>query len=534
MTATTITPLTLWTWLHDGEEIVVADVRDGGPYSRSHILVAASIPLAQIEYLAPTLIPHLSTHTVIVDNGDETHAQSAAEILIANGYSNIHVLEGGNTAWERAGYQLFSGSGIISKAFGELVEHELDTPRIDAHMLKLWQDEQRNFISVDSRPLAEYRTISLPNGADCPGAELVLRVPALLEDESTPIVVNCAGRTRSIIGAQSLRNAGVRNPIYALKNGTMGWMLEGFEYVKGAQNMVPEPAGEDLERAQTLARHVQEEHGVRTISLSQLDKFLNEEDRTTYVFDVRQSDVYERGHIPGSVHAAGGQLVQATDTYAAVRNARIVLVDEHMVQSVMTAHWLQQMGWDVFVLEGGMSRATESGARVGRVLNVGLREATGVHMAEIHQEVLSGVITVIDVGESYWYREGRIPGSYYAMRSHIVSALSRFATDSKIVFCCSDGRTAPLAASDALKLGYTNVAWLRGGRGEWKKLGESFERIGEETDLLLLTETDDMWYPPWARKEGVEEAIMQYLTWETGLLEPVSRETYLTFSLTGR
>jgi rhodanese-related sulfurtransferase len=534
MAATAITPLTLWTWLHDGEEIVVADARDGGPYSRSHILVAASIPVAQIEYLAPTLIPRLSTRVVIVDNGGETYAQSAAEILIANGYSNIHVLEGGNTAWEQAGYQLFAGSGIISKAFGELVEHELDTPRIDASTLKLWQEEQRKFVSVDSRPLAEYRTISLPNGSDCPGAELVLRVPALLEDESTPIVVNCAGRTRSIIGAQSLRNAGVRNPIYALKNGTMGWMLEGFEYVKGAHNMVPEPAGEDLLRAQRLASAVREQHGVRAISTQQLDEFLGDQERTTYIFDVRQSDAFERGHIPGSVYAPGGQLVQATDTYAAVRNARIVLVDEHMVQSVMTAHWLQQMGWDVFVLEDGMSRATETGARVGRVLNVGLREANGVYATDLQQEILSDTITVIDVGESYWYREGRIPGSYYAMRSQLATALARFTPNTRIVFCCSDGRTAPLAASDALKLGYTNVAWLRGGRGEWKKLGESFERIGEDTDSLVLTETDDMWYPPWARKEGVEEAIMQYLTWETGLLEPVSRETYLTFSLTGK
>jgi len=33
-----------------------------------------------------------------------------------------------------------------------------------------------------------------------------------------------------------------------------------------------------------------------------------------------------------------------------VRNARIVVVDEHMVQSVMTAHWLARMGWEVHVL----------------------------------------------------------------------------------------------------------------------------------------------------------------------------------------
>ncbi|CPR01703.1 sulfurtransferase [Bordetella pertussis] len=42
-------------------------------------------------------------------------------------------------------------------------------------------------------------------------------------------MVNCAGRTRSIIGAQSLINAGVPNPVFALRNGTMGWALAGHK-----------------------------------------------------------------------------------------------------------------------------------------------------------------------------------------------------------------------------------------------------------------------------------------------------------------
>lgn len=49
-----------------------------------------------------------------------------------------------------------------------------------------------------------------------------------MNSAQTPIVVNCAGRTRSIIGAQSLINAGLRNPVYALRNGTIGWTLAGL------------------------------------------------------------------------------------------------------------------------------------------------------------------------------------------------------------------------------------------------------------------------------------------------------------------
>ena len=39
---------TLRAWLGDGAEIALIDVRDGGPFSRSHLLLASNIPLAQL------------------------------------------------------------------------------------------------------------------------------------------------------------------------------------------------------------------------------------------------------------------------------------------------------------------------------------------------------------------------------------------------------------------------------------------------------------------------------------------------------
>ena len=125
MDVRTVAPDRLWEWLHDGEELVVADVRDGGPFARSHILAAASVPLAALEVLAPSMIPRRSTRIVLCDD-DGTMSGAAASILAANGYDDLHILDGGLAAWESSGRQVFSGSGIISKAFGELVEHELD------------------------------------------------------------------------------------------------------------------------------------------------------------------------------------------------------------------------------------------------------------------------------------------------------------------------------------------------------------------------------------------------------------------------
>ena len=529
MDAPLVSAAQLWEWLHDSHEICVIDVRDGGPYSRSHILVAVSVPLALCEIQLPRLVPRRSTRIVLYGESSE-QSKSAFTIFNENGYNNVHLLSGGLDGWASAGYQLFSGSGIISKAFGELVEHEYDTPRISAHELREWHTQGKRFLSLDARPLGEYRTISLPHATNCPGAELVYRAPTLIDDDTIPVVVNCAGRTRSIIGAQSLVNAGIRNPVYALKNGTMGWQLDGYDTLRGESNMIAHPDSDSRKHAQQLAQTVAVKFRVKFISSEQLRILQGETERTTYVFDVRQSDDYEMGHFPGSTHAPGGQLVQATDTFAAVRNARVVLVDEHKIQSVMTAHWLMQMGWEVFVLDTNKDAFLETGSATPHYLNQHRCHRETVTDSELAERIQSSCV-VIDVGESYWYREGRIPGSFYSMRSQLHESMKRFPTANPVVVCCGDGTISPFAATDICDLGFTDVRVLQGGRSGWKRAGFPLERIGEDTDEKVLSETDDMWYPPWARKEGVDEAIMQYLTWETGLLEPVSKETYLKFSI---
>ncbi|RYY62475.1 MAG: thiosulfate sulfurtransferase, partial [Comamonadaceae bacterium] len=179
---------------------------------------------------------------------------------------------------------------------------------------------------------------------------LVLRVRALAPDPATQVIVNCAGRTRSIIGTQSLVNAGIPNPVAALRNGTIGWKLAGQVLDHGAARRAPatlDPA--QRAQAQADARGVAERAGVQWITPAAL-RTLEAPDRTLYRFDVRTPEEYAAGHLPGFASAPGGQLVQETDHAVPVRGARIVLVDDDGVRAPMTASWLAQMGWEVYVL----------------------------------------------------------------------------------------------------------------------------------------------------------------------------------------
>ena len=169
-------------------------------------------------------------------------------------------------------------------------------------------------------------------------------------DDGTTVVVNCAGRTRSIMGAQSLRSAGL-DRVVALKDGTMGWELAGLQLDHGRDELVAEPDADGWQQAQAAARAVAERCGVRTMGRAQLDGWLGDAARTTYLMDVRTPEEFATGHLPEATGASGGQLVQATDEYLVTRGARVVLADHDAIGATMTASWLIQMGWDAWVLE---------------------------------------------------------------------------------------------------------------------------------------------------------------------------------------
>jgi rhodanese-related sulfurtransferase len=215
-----------------------------------------------------------------------------------------------------------------------------------------------NIAILDVRRFDEYATMNIPGSISVPGAELVLRAGRVAPDPETTIIVNCAGRTRSIIGTQSLINAGVANKVLALRNGTIGWVIAKHDLEHGADRR----GGIGLfEGAKTSAREVAYRAGVRHVSPEQAMALQAQTHRTLYRFDVRSGDDYAGGHIPGFRHYPGGQLVQEIDMAAPVRGARILLTDNMGVRADMTASWLSQMGWEAYVLEGGYDRALEVG-----------------------------------------------------------------------------------------------------------------------------------------------------------------------------
>lgn len=331
-------------------EIALVDVRSEAEYATGHPLFASQIPLERIALEASAKLPRRTCPVVIYDDG-EGLAALAVERLEALDYTSVHTLEGGLKGWAEAGFELFEDVNSYSKAFGELVEHRRGTPSLPASEVKRLVDMGEPMVILDARPFEEYSTMAIPGGTNVPGAELVLRARELAPDPGTRIVVNCAGRTRSLIGAQSLINAGLPNPVHALRNGTIGWTLAGQELVYGASQRFGEVSPKAVARARADARKVAYRAGVKRIDPATLRMLEEDRSRSLYRFDVRTSQEYVAEHPVSFLHVPGGQLVQEIDFHAPTRGARIVLADELGARADMTGSWLAQMGWEVYVLE---------------------------------------------------------------------------------------------------------------------------------------------------------------------------------------
>ena len=520
---------TLRAWLIDGEELALLDAREEGVFFQQHLFHAANVPLSKLELLLGDLVPRFDTRLVWCDDGASGLAGRAASRASALGWTNQFVLTGGTAAWAAAGGELYGGINVPSKAFGEFVEHRYGTPRLQAAEVAALLDSDADVIVLDSRPLPEYRRMSIPSGIDCPGAELVPRVKELVHDPDTLVVVNCAGRTRSILGAQSLINAGLENRVVALENGTMGWQLAGFDIETAAEQTAPPPSESSRAWAQERAAEIRTRFGVQIIDESTLQAWLADTGRTTYLLDVRSPEEFEADHRPGTANAPGGQLVQATDTYVATRNARLVLLDDDGVRASMTASWLRQMGWNDAVVLEPAPRTGASGLPSGSRWS-----PDPLHPIDV-AEFLAGArphVTVLDFSSSLSYRRrGHIPGAHWVVRSRLAEASEAIGSlaDAKadIVVTSSDGVMAVLAAPDvARRWPDAKVSVLVGGNRAWVEAG------GEvETGLTSpTTATDDIWYKPYDHDDGEAERHMQeYLTWEVALVEQLDRDPTVHF-----
>ncbi|MFV5491387.1 rhodanese-like domain-containing protein [Acinetobacter sp. ASP199] len=501
------------------EEIAIVDLREEHIYAQGHPLFTTNISLSRIEVEILNRIPRLETTIVLYDAADG-RVERAYQKLLRYGYRQVHVLKGGIDAWARDGGELFIDVNSATKAFGEWVENYKQTPSLSAEEVQAKIDAKENIVILDARRFDEYNTMSIPSGRSVPGAELVYRAPNLVKDENTTIIVNCAGRTRSIIGTQSLVNAQIPHPVYALRNGTIGWTLAGQNLEQGQTRSFKDVQTEVQPQLLVNAKILAQKAGVKTISLDQLHSLRAETNRTTYVFDVRDEEEYIQAHLAGSRWVAGGQLVQETDHNAAVRGARIVLVDDQLIRAYMTGSWLGQMNWEVYVLETDFSKAFTADGVWSPKLPV-IDTVEYINPTQLHELKATQNIAIWDVQPFALYKKAHIPDAAWLLKTEAVELIQQaeFQAKDAIVVTCSRSILASYAAEEIQAL-HKKVYVLEGGNVAWEQAGYSLTI----DNVQALSPQIDRYKRPYEGTDNSYEAMQAYLDWEFGLVDQLKKD----------
>jgi rhodanese-related sulfurtransferase len=515
-----MSPEALKTLLASKAQFACIDVREAGEYNSSHIAGSSLLSRRHLEFQLPLAVPYKDTHVILCDD-DGRRAPLAAATVERMGYRHVSVLGGGINRWVSGDYPTEWGSNVPSKDFGEKVEVVNHVPELDATELHERIARGDKLVILDSRTPEEYQRFCIPGGRSVPGGELALRITDIAKDldPDTTIIVNCAGRTRSIIGTRVLQRMGLQN-VYGLKNGTSGWLLAGYQLETGADRvMLPPPSPEGVAAAEAYAARLAQEDGVRFLDITALQAMLaRREQETVYLIDVRTQEEYAAGHIPGFRWFPGGQAVQRSDDVAVVQNCPIIFACDRKARATLAASWYRQMGFDeVYAVEGG----TAAWAASGLALETGHAEPPpfGFEAARSQVSLLSPqafqaakppVIIFVDTSQDF--TRGHVPGAHWVPRGWLELRIAEVAParETPVAVTCLDGRNATLAGATLKELGYQSVAVLDGGMAAWQKAGLPVEKgltgvMASPNDVVL---------------SGPDRSfadMMNYLRWEEAL-----------------
>ncbi len=519
-------------WIHDDSELALLDIREHGQYGEDHLFFAVPLPYSVLELDIFRLVPVKSTRIVVYgDDSSPAIVSAAVGVLFGLGYTQVFALRGGISAWKQAGYASFAGVNLPSKTFGEIAEHLYNTPSLPAAKLHaMLQDENADVIVLDGRPIEEYRKMSIPGAICCPNGELALRINELVPRPTTTVVINCAGRTRSIIGAQTLINLNIPNQVYALENGTQGWYLADLPLEHESNRLYPETIDEDARPAlQERSARLVKKFQLKTVDAATVTSWLQAGTRNVFLCDVRTRNEYLQSMPAYVQHAPGGQLIQATDQYVGVRKSTIVICDVDGIRAPVVASWLKQLGWDVCLLTDPQNL---SGLPDPAKFAPELEHTATLDAARLGAFIRENTEAIIlDVRSSQEYRKRHLKGALWAIRPTLLAQVDKCLTPTRpapILLLGSGLGKLQILAHDLEHAGYTNIHVCTVTNKALEQTGldtESSDNVPPDSECI------DYLFFVHDRHDGNKEAARKYLEWETNLVSQIDEQERNTFSI---
>ncbi|MDP3137711.1 MAG: rhodanese-like domain-containing protein [Burkholderiaceae bacterium] len=513
------------------EPLALLDVREMGEYRLGHIFGATPLPLGDLEERARRYVPqpHLE---VVVCGGDDGRQGRAAQRLRAMGFSNVSVLAGGVSGWQQEGRAGATGWGFEGKQFGEQVAVAERIPHVDAEEVAAGLDDPE-VIVLDSRTPAEFLKGHIPGARWLPPFQSLLHAADLCRAHRS-VYVNCAGRTRSLLGARLLRGMGFDN-VYAVQNGTWGWLHSGRKLEKGEGATVAPPTDAALAQADAYARALAGRRGIDILDADQARHF-TQAAASGYVVDVRGLDAFRAAHVPGSFHIEGSLLQFLAEERFAVRSLPVLVIGEQTADGAAGAALLRDLGYAAYCIEGGFAawQSSDAPTQAGdeQWPDAGVPEP-GMGAVEIldwpvaSRRLHDGAAVALDLRSLGDFTLGHLPGALSLplgrleeMHASLVKGLAYIAV--------GEGRKAVRGAARLRAAGF-NAAALDIGMAELARRGLELVEGLDGSNASLDDAKQDV--DPFRRKGALRQSVGEshaYLQWERALAHPEAHGVPIT------
>lgn len=369
----------LFTSLYEaGKPFALIDCRERRDYVAGHWFGSTNIPLSlfsnRLRFLFKT--PDFPVHFL---DWQDAASSEAMHQLVAFGFTDItcHKTEKPS----EMGRGFVKGEYVWSKAFGEVVAHQIDLPEITPQQyLADYQDAQL----FDVRPTAEYQDFTLPNSQSLPNSLLLANVAAL-KGTGKMSLLHCAGRTRSIIGAFTLMASGYDGPFAVFRGGTQAWQLDGHEREHNANRLF----AADHEATDAVAGFLRRWQIPSARVAQDAIAAYAHENQSGLLFDVSDDAATGQPLAHGIIKISGTNLIQQTDRSIARYHVPVTLFDQGSgSRAAFAAFWLRAMGFIVNIV----------------YLDAPLEPTEATHPAISHKGTMHDVVAT--AGLDQWQKDG--------------------------------------------------------------------------------------------------------------------------------
>ena len=317
------------------KNISFLDIRKRKEYVYGFAFGSVNCPFSKFKYLIKELVPDINTTLILIGVKNINQKNQIQKMLKKLKYHRSFIIKGDYKIWKKYKFPIWAGEYTFSKAFGEWIEITSTIKNLYAKELYKIHNQNHNYLQIDARPKKEFEKFSLPQSVQCSGGELPCYINNA-ENLRKNYIVHCAGRTRSIIAYQTLKDFNFKNKKYVLNGGTQNWVLNGFDRKFKNQSKITSTKinyKDDLKLANSIVKKFK----IPTTQI--MNKKTN-----SYNFQIN-SEIKNFKKIPGWKQVNATTLIQSTDKFISSTNTKVLIFSNIPSSAVFTVIWLRRMGY---------------------------------------------------------------------------------------------------------------------------------------------------------------------------------------------